>query len=94
MTSTPSNETFHGYTVSVRMHGRRLIVHVGQDALVKLGARAHDGADQLRTLNKHMPRFHAPALQFEALDAGSEVTIHADDVWWLADESTEDAVPR
>ena len=90
MTNTPSTEAFRGYTVSVRMHRCRLIVHIGQDALVKLGARPHDGADRLRTLNRHMPRFHALALQFGARDAGSEVTIRADDVWWSADEWTKD----
>ncbi|WP_220811727.1 hypothetical protein [Variovorax sp. UMC13] len=90
MTNPTSPEAFGGYTVSVRLHRRRLIMHVAQDALVKLGARPHDGADQLRTLNRHMPRFHALALQFGARDAGSEVTIRADDVWWSADEWTED----
>ncbi len=90
MTNTLSDDAFRGYTISVRMHGRRLIVHIDQDALVKLGARARDGADQLRTLNRHMPRFHALALQFGARDAGSEITIRADDVWWSADEWTEE----
>ena len=72
------------------MHGRRLIVHIDQDALIKLGARPHDSTDQLRTLNRHMPRFHAMALQLGARAIGSEITIGADDAWWSAAEWSEE----
>ncbi|RYF47446.1 MAG: hypothetical protein EOO27_37465 [Comamonadaceae bacterium] len=83
---------FRGYTTSVRMHGRRLMVHIDQSALVKLGASAGDSANQLRVLDRHMPRFHALALQLGGRGARSEVTICADDVWWSAAEGSEESV--
>lgn len=71
--------TVRGYTISVRTIRGRLIVHVDKSALVQLGA-ADDEGDLLRTLNRHMPRLHALALERAAEGLCSEVTLGAGDV--------------
>lgn len=69
-------------------------MHVDSAALLKLGAVDGDAASLLITLKRHMPRFHALALQLAARGLKTEVTVAPGDVWWSADEGTERRVPK
>jgi hypothetical protein len=75
-----------GYTTSVRTLRGRLILHIDIGALLKLGASDGNEAAQLATLYRHMPRFHALALQLAA-GLKTEVTVEAADVGWNAAEA-------
>jgi hypothetical protein len=77
-----SFEPVPNFTVSIRTIRGPLTVHVKKEALFKLGAIDADEATQLRTLDRHMPRFHALALQLAARATTHVVAISAADVWW------------
>jgi len=81
-----------GYTISVRTLRGRLIVHIDASALVQLGASGEDHEDLLRTLNRHMPRLHALALQLAAQGLKTEVTIGAADVAWTSTDGAQSAL--
>lgn len=78
----PAAAHFQGFTTSIRTGHGRLFVHVDKGALCKLGASRADDSTQLRTLQRHMPRLRALALQLAALNAAHEVSIGETDVWW------------
>ena len=66
------------FTTSIRLPEGRLLVHVCNDALVKLGSeRPGDG---LTILSRNMPRVIDAARQLAARDACHEVIISAKDL--------------
>lgn len=69
------------YTTSIRTPGGRILVHVTEDALKKLGASC--AASELKTLASHMQRLHDLALQIAAQSAECEVHISAAEIWWV-----------
>lgn len=81
MTEAHSPAALQGYTVSVRTLRGRLIAHIEKAALLRLGA-ANDDSALLLTLEQHLPRLHALALQLAARGAHGVVTVRAEDVWW------------
>lgn len=70
-----------GFATSIRTSDGRVLVHIGEDALVKLGAVEGDERSLLRTLYLHMPHFHALARQLASRGRPSEVRIGSREVW-------------
>jgi hypothetical protein len=79
-TTTSPAQPIRGYTTSIRTLRGRLVLHVDRGALLKLGASDLDEATLLTTLQHHISRLHALALQLAAPGCKSEVTVGASDV--------------
>jgi hypothetical protein len=75
-----------GFTTSIRTAGGRIMVHIDKAALIKLGAVDEIGS-LLHTLDVHMPRFHALALQKAHREGRNHVAIGGSDVWWADERS-------
>jgi hypothetical protein len=74
-----------GFTVSARTVRGRLLITIDRDALKKLERPGVD-ASLLSVLARHMPRFHALALQMAADHGVNHVVIEAKDIHWTDDE--------
>jgi hypothetical protein len=81
------------YTISVHTFRGRVLVHIDKAALIKMGALECDQRDLLRTLQRHMPRIRALALQLAARESGNEIIIKVDDIWWAAVRGSDDPTP-
>jgi hypothetical protein len=61
-------------------HGK-VTVRVNNEALVALGA-ALDEESRTATLERHMPRLRALAMQLAGSRRSGEITIRSADIWW------------
>ncbi|MBT2303595.1 hypothetical protein J7E70_24410 [Variovorax paradoxus] len=59
----------------------KVMVRVNNEALIALGATP-DEESLAATLDRHMPRLRALAMQLAGGSRCSEITIRSADIWW------------
>ncbi|MBT2325461.1 hypothetical protein J7E62_24315 [Variovorax paradoxus] len=81
MPITSSDLKHPGHRFVIENSQGKVTIRVNNEALIALGAMP-DEESMAATLERHMPRLRALAMQLAGGDRCEEITIRSADIWW------------